>query len=453
MGVYSQLLTVSNLFTFVLSFGLPVGIVKYVSEWTSENKESDANDLMFQIIAFGSIVSLVFVVIFFFVSGSLSELLFDSTEYSLLVVICSLSFPFVFILTVLDSFIRGLKQFAKYVKLSLILAFAGVIVPVVLVYFYGEFGAALSIFVNSVFALILIVFFVHKNKLMSFKITTAPWNYKFDVIKNIMKLGVASLFVGLLDQLIYAFLKTTIVKELGMIENGIYQCALSISNNYINIFFVTMSVYYLPVLSSIKEQNALNNEINIVIRFTILLLLPIITISFVFRTFLIEILFSEEFLRAQDLLFYMFLGDFLKALSWVMGMWMIATLRIKAWVIIDCFYYGSFFILFYVLVNHFDFGLVSLSLSYFVACCLKFTFDLIYLRKKNSFRFGSGNAFLMTSSLLSILLLFGISLLNEQIGYFAVLPVLVIFYYLTVDNKEMTELKKLLRTSLKIHKK
>ncbi len=245
-----------------------------------------------------------------------------------------------------------------------------------------------------------------------------------------------------MDQLTYTFIKVSIVKNLGFDQNGIYQCAYNISNNYINIFFMTISVYYLPVLSAIKEKTSINKEINNVFRFTIFILFPIITFSFTLRYYLINIFYSNEFLPAQNLLFYIFIGDIFKALTWVLGMWLITTLKIKVWIIIDFIYFGFFNILFYIMLYIWKFELYSATVSYTIACIIKFIIDYYYLSYKNNFVLSLKNKKMLIVAISFISIIFIVSNYNIAIGYIIIIPSIIFFNYLTIDKVEISEIKR-----------
>jgi O-antigen/teichoic acid export membrane protein len=76
------------------------------------------------------------------------------------------------------------------------------------------------------------------------------FNFRYsDKFKNVIKLGIASLSVGLADQLTQLVIRSVIIKMLGVDANGLYQAIYSISMNYFSLLFISLGVYLLPVLS------------------------------------------------------------------------------------------------------------------------------------------------------------------------------------------------------------
>lgn len=90
--------------------------------------------------------------------------------------------------------------------------------------------------------------------------------------------------------------------------------------NYLNIFMISAAVYTIPILSELKDSKLINIEINSLLRLILIFIVPILTIIFVFREFIIIILYSKDFLSSSELFFYNFLGDFGRLIGTVFGL-------------------------------------------------------------------------------------------------------------------------------------
>ena len=93
---------------------------------------------------------------------------------------------------------------------------------------------------------------------------------------------------------------------------------------------------------------------------------------FVFREFVIALLFTKDFIASQSLYKYQFIGDLLKALSWVVGLWLIPKLKLFLWVLLDLILSINFIIIYILLLNFYSNGLESLAIAYLISNAIHF---------------------------------------------------------------------------------
>jgi len=258
-------------------------------------------------------------------------------------------------------------------------------------------------------------------------------------MKLIIGLGAASLLLGSIDQLTILFIRSVLVSNLGLEYNGIYQCVAGISNNYFSIFYLSISIYILPVLSEKKSSEEANLTINSAFRLTLLLIVPITSITFAVREFVILILYSDSFLPAGELMLMNFIGDFFKALSWVFGAWLIPASRIKLWLVLGVVYYANYVIIFMVL-NNFGHALVNVVIAYALAGVFHFILNWYFISKKNNFKLSKISFKLFFNSVMVLALIFSFSEYDLNFGYALLLPLLLIWTFMSVSKSEMLKL-------------
>jgi PST family polysaccharide transporter len=269
----------------------------------------------------------------------------------------------------------------------------------------------------------------------------------------ILKLGVAALALGALDQFTLIFIRSVLVKSVGVDSTGIYQSVAGISNNYFAVFYMSISTYILPVLAEKNDSHEVNIEINSAFRLTLLLIIPICTITFVAREYIIMILYTDKFLPAANLMIYNFAGDFFKALSWVLGAWLIPSNRIRLWLILGFVYYLNYCVLF-LLLNQINNDLRNVVIAYLIAGIIHFFLNLYFIRKYNGFKFKSGNLKLYLISFAVLCSIFAISSFNLTLGYIGFVPILSLWAWYSVQKNEVNKILSLLsigKESLWIH--
>ena len=97
----------------------------------------------------------------------------------------------------------------------------------------------------------------------------------------------------------------------------------------------TLSIYYLPRLAEIKTACDLRLEINKVYRFV----MPIVAVSivsiFILRDFIINALFTADFLPMRALFPWQLTGDAIKIGAWILSYVMLGRAMVKYFVLTE----------------------------------------------------------------------------------------------------------------------
>ena len=445
VGIVSQIIYFSGLVCFIGTIGLPLGLIKYVSEWEKNNEWERITTVINNFVTLLFIIGIIFSFVVISFSASISDAFLNNTKYTVLIILIAISFPFSFGSSIMEAFLKGIKKFKLYVFVTVLTSSVSVILTVLLVLSNEITGAVIALLLNSIFSFVFYIVLLYKKKIIKLRI-----GIRFNVLnetKLVFVIGAASLLVGIVEQSNLLSIRTILIKVLGADSNGIYQSVASISNNYLNLFFLSLSTYSLPILSELKKANSINEELNSIFRFAVLFIVPVIAITFVFRGILILVLYSNSFLPAKDLMLYSFAGDFFKALTWVFGAWLIPASRIKLWTIIAVFYNLFYFTAFYFLIQH-NYNLYSVVFAYMLTNIVVCLISFYYLRKLNSFRFKKINFDSLLFSVIYLTVVFTASELNDVYGYIIIMPLTYIWVKLSVKNEEIKKLYLLVSSKL-----
>ena len=366
-----------------------------------------------------------------FFAKEISFLLFKDNKYYLLIIFAAISIPLSLVNPILDSLIRGLKRFDDFVRISVFVAAFTLLFTLVLVYLFEIEGAIISLTISAFFAFLTYFFYFKKKDSMPLsEFFSLNFNYSQN-FKTVVKIGIAGLIVGVADKLSQLIIRIIVIDSLGINANGLYQCIYAISLNYFSVLFISLGIYLLPILSEMKDKDSVNSELNSTLKLTFIIIVPLITILFSFRKYLILLFYSKEFLPSTDLLFFNFLGDYFKAFSWIVGSWLIPLSRIKAWVVFSMIYYVNFPVLFYILLHFFNLGLKSVVISYFISFIVHSVINLY------GFKFSDINLKLFPLSFLFIFVVMLISNYNPVYGYVIILPSVLLWFMFAVTKEEM----------------
>ena len=444
VGLVSQLSNFVSLLNYFVPLGIPNGLSKVVAEeQVNENErlryflESSINMVLYPTILFSVIV--------FLLSDSISIFLLESAEYSGYVKVISLAIPFIVLNSIMEGFLRGLKQIKLYVKLIIVSNVVNLLFLVPLVLLFGITGAIFGI-ISSYLIYVVFSFITMKKEglLQGIRLFRSIDGTLF---KKLLKVSFALLISGAMFQLTLLILRKMIISEFGIYSNGIFQSVIGISVNYFAFIFLSLSTYSFPTVSKLFLNEEISSELNINVRYIVSLMVPLIIILFVFRSFVISILFTSEFLPAEDLFAFQFLGDFFKALSWSIGIWMVPKMKLKEFLLLEFILNFNLIFFFWFMLAFLGNNLYFVSLSYFLAFAVHAVLNFLVAKRSLNFSFGNKNRKLLIISLIFLIPVILISQYYVSIGYWLVFPALVSWLLLVVDKKEFKDLKGLLISS------
>ncbi|EJU9835926.1 O-antigen flippase, partial [Escherichia coli] len=200
-----------------------------------------------------------------------------------------------------------------------------------------------------------------------------------DVKKNIAEyifmaiVSAVSLPLGMI--LIRGFL----IEYTGWKNAGEWQAVWKISEAYLSVITMGLSVYYLPRLSSLYDHNSLVREVKSVAS----IVLPIVSLMavavYILRDFSISLLYTEQFREARELFKIQLIGDVIKVISWVYAYPMIAKKSTKLFVFTEIMFTITLVLLSYFFIK--KYGVHGANLAYVLNYILYFICVYILLNK------------------------------------------------------------------------
>lgn len=437
LGVIGQIVNLNNLIAFFVSIGVPLGITRYVSEWTVDERENDIYFLLNRTFKLLLLVSSVISVLLIIFCKYISLFLWGEDKFYILIVFLSLSFPFAVASFVFDAYIRGRKKHNIFTLNAVVTGLVTTLTFILLTVFFNVNGAGLSFFLSAATNLVITLFILYKNKLLDFVRLLKPAMTPNSVFANIIKLGSASLIIGTANQLSLLIIRSNLINSFGIVVNGYYQTILSISTSYYLIFSMLVGVYTLPALSEKKDNFAFNRELDNAFIIVSYLLVPIICSLFVFREILIVLLYSKDFNPATNYFYYFLLGDTFRVLSVVSALWLIPRVKVKSWIAIDVIMNFNMVLLYYLFSKYYEYGPVSFSLAYLLCFFVHFIIHFIYLVVSNKFDLSRKALKIVLSSIFVIIALLFVSNISIVYGYILFLPMIFIWAAFTLRKSDI----------------
>jgi len=353
---------VGNLRNFMTSLesistlGFQNGIVKYVAEtqtknefspnekWVPENpnlntfsEESEKDQSELQKIMATVFISLLFVAmllsggLFFLATYFSSHIFGNSWDFSVVFKVLALALPWYAVSLFFVSVINGLGQFKKVIWITILGNAIGLLVSLVLIWNYKTLGALLAIVVTP--ALLFFVTFYFINKEISvFKAIRLQY-FDFKIIKNLSSYSLMALVSSVLGPLVLLEIRKNVIASVGLDAAGYWETITRISSYYMLFASTILSVYFLPKLANAKN----NGETKTVFWSYYKSILPLfivgLTMIYFLRFFIVELLFTKEFLPVASMFFWQLVGDILKVTFLILGYQLFAKKLTLAFII------------------------------------------------------------------------------------------------------------------------
>lgn len=334
------------------------GVVKYTAEYSNEPEKRIAIWRTSAMLSLASSVLIGIVVACF--SRTLALWFLGSVEYYLLYTFFGAFLPLFVLNTLLLSILNGTKELGKFVLANIAGSLISLFMTSLLVVKYDLFGALLSVAIYQSIA-----FFA------TFAIFTrtrwSEWRYFWGHIDSsntikLAKFALMTLVSAACIPLSHIAIRSHLGTSFDWEAAGLWEAMWRLSIAYLTLITTTLSVYFLPKLSELSDAVCLRREI---LRGYCLILPVTCVLSatiYTFRSELIVVLFSEDFLGMQELFFWQLLGDTLKVGGWILAFLMLSKALTTMYIVTEIVFSFSFY-MFAVVFTH-EFGLKGVTMAY-----------------------------------------------------------------------------------------
>jgi PST family polysaccharide transporter len=366
VGAFSNLINIAA----SLSNGAIVsGVVKYTSEYSSDSQK--LKNLLSSVMRIALYATITVSSLLIFFPRFISTLVFNDKQYYDLVILLGLTLIFISSNMVLLAIINGLQQIRFLTIINILTSIGGLVVTITAIYFYNLKGALIALILAQGIGFFISCFYIFKFRLVDWKffLGAIAW-------KEIRKLGsysfmaIITAFTAPVSQIV---LRNLLVSKYGISQAGYWQASLRISEGYLMILSTSLATYYLPKLSSLTETKDIKNEVVKGLKFIIPIVVSSALLIFLFKSTIINVLFTESFQRVEEFIAFQLIGDVLKMTAWVFAYLMIAKSMVIQFVVSEIGFNLIYIGLTIFLLDRI--GITAISFSYAVS----YFFYLIYL--------------------------------------------------------------------------
>ncbi len=436
MGISGLLHTALNFISELTGAGLDRSAVKDVSAAFGKKDEEKivrVLGVLKRLVWFTGLLGALLTLVF---SPLLSYWAFDSDAFTL-------AFVWISVAALLKQLaygnlvvLQGLRKLKSLAKANLMGNAVGLVIVIPLYYFFRIDAIAPAIVISFLMTFLFSRYYAKKVRLQPEKVTTKE---AFSQGKEMIRLGVlmsvSSLMVTLGMFLIQLFISNTG----GVDQVGFYHAGIVIINSYVGMIFNAMSTDYYPRLAAIADNiKKIRETVLHQAYIAVLLIMPIIILFLMFAEFVIQLLYSTEFLPVVGFVTWAILGTLFKAVSLTMGYIFVAKgdskIFIKTAVLFNVLLLG------FNLLGYYYGGLVGLGISFLLYYIVHFFLMGIITNAVYKFYFPVSFYALFSVCLFLCFATFASTFMENQVLKYSIMAVLLVsasilsFYLL---NKKM----------------
>lgn len=360
LALMGQFQNFISMMSGIASVGVHSGVVKYTAEHYED--EEIKRKIWSSALKISLVLIIPMAIAIIFLSDFISLKLFNTIQYSSIFIVFAISIVFFVFNGLLTSILNGQKEIKKLTILNIVGSLLGLLITVYLVINYELYGALIAGIISQSIVFFVTLIFVLKSSW--FKLSMFLGNIDKEYRNKLLKFSLMFLTYATMTPLSHIYIRDYIGTNIGWDEAGYWQAIWRISETYLMLITTTLSIYYLPKLSSIQDKNELRSELlygyKIIIPVVIIMALAI----YIFRDFIIKTLFTEAFSPMAELFLYQLIGDVIKIAAWLLGYIMVAKAMIKMAVVSEIFFVWSFVGFVVLFVNMY--GLIGVTIAFMV---------------------------------------------------------------------------------------
>ena len=370
-----QFQNTTAILTMLATAAIATGVIKYLAEHKSDPiKRSQIINTAFLMVFCSSLIISAFVIS---TSGYLSEMAFKTKHYWVVYFLYGLFTMVISFNVMFSAILNGLKEIRKFTIVNICSSLTGVIVTVLFAYTWGIEGVLVASTTTAIFIFCVNIYFFNKLGI-KWKPDIKLWDKR--IAKMLAVFSLMAVVSGFVAPLMQILVRDRIILQFSIADAGYWQAVTKISDYYLTFITSVLGVYYMPRLSEIQSKLELRNEIVSGYKIILPVVAAIALLIWLFRSLIIHILFTPEFLPMKPLFTFQLLGDFFKIGSWLLAYLMIAKAMTKTYIIAEILFATSYVMLSYLFMNRY--GIIGATYSFCINYLLYWIFMWLLMRKK-----------------------------------------------------------------------
>lgn len=369
-----QFQNTTAILTMLATAAITTGVIKYLAEHKSDPvKSQQIINTAFFIVFFSSLIISLFVMS---ASGYLSEAAFKSKNFWIVYFLFGLFTMAISFNALFSAILNGLKKIRKFTIVNICSSLIGVSITVFAAYGFGLEGVLIASTATAtiIFSINIYIF----NRLgIKWKPDFKSWDKK--LAKMLSAFSLMAIVSGLVAPMMQILVRDRIILQFSVTDAGYWQAVTKISDYYLGFITSVLGVYYMPRLSEIQSRQELRNEIFKGYKIILPVVGLIAFLIWLFKGFIIHILFTPDFLPMKPLFTFQLLGDFFKIGSWLLAYLMIAKAMTRVFIITEILFGISYVVFSYFFMDRY--GIIGATYSFCINYGLYWILMTFVMRK------------------------------------------------------------------------
>lgn len=377
MALVGNMRNFVSLIESLSTLGFQNGIIRFISSHKKEPAKTAAfvSTVFFILVGLAMLLS----VLLFFGADYFTTYLFGhKSMYGYAIMVFAFTLPWHSLSAFLLAVLNGFGNYQKVIYTNIIGNLLGLGVTVLLVTQMNTLGAMLSLVITP--ALLFGVTFFYLNRELAL-FATIKWKlFNWSLLSHLYSFTIMALFTAIVSPIVMLVLRNYIIESQGLSQAGFWESINRISTYYFMFLSTLLTVYFLPQLS-MATTNADTKTIFQKYFKSVFLIFTFVLIGvYLLRSFIVQLLFTNEFLPVNDLFFWQIVGDVFKAASIILGYEFFAKKLTKAYLITETLSFGCLIVFTFVLVPNFQ--TQGIVMAHAFTYMIYFLVLAVYFRKK-----------------------------------------------------------------------
>ena len=348
----------AQMITTFASGAINTGVVKYTAEYhDDEEKQRQVWRTAGTIAVLGSVFTGIGVAVF---SKQIAQWFLQDESYNTVFIWFSVTLVFFIFNTLLLAILNGKKEVHRYIIANIAGSLFSLAVTSVLAIQFGLHGALTALAIHPSFAFVITLYLCYKADWFKFSYLFGRLDKQ--VVLNLSKYTAMALTSAACVPVSHILIRTHLADTLGMDAAGYWEAMWRLSAAYLMLVTTTLSLYYLPKLSELKDPKEIKAEILQGYK----IILPVAAacglVIYLLRDFIIGVLFTSDFIPMRDLFAWQMVGDTLKIGSWILAYLMLGKAMMKLFIASEIVFAAGFYAWTYFLTGMY--GLEGVTIAH-----------------------------------------------------------------------------------------
>lgn len=239
------------------------------------------------------------------------------------------------------AILNGKKDVARYVAANIFGSIANLIVTLVMAICFGLYGALVAMAAYQSFAFFVTIKLCRNASWFNFRFLLGAFDRRVAI--NLIKYMAMALTSAVCVPVSHVLVRDYLGLNFGWQAAGYWEAMWRLSAAYLMLVTATLSVYYLPRISELRDSREISMEMTSGFKLILPVLVVVGLAVYFLRDFLVSMLFTSDFYPVRELFAWQMVGDLFKVSGWMLAYLMLGKAMYKSFIATEVFFSLSFY--------------------------------------------------------------------------------------------------------------